>query len=326
MAHFDLAQLHCPILLRGDARTAYRDPAVLYRDDWFHLFFTLVETADDGLPYLYLATTRSRDLIHFTPIRKLTEADRAKNYSSPGCVIEFNGEYHLCLQSYCRENGEKYGNANSRLYRMRSRDLVTWREPELLRVKGDAIPNAQAGRMIDPFLLRCDDDNGPLFYCFFKQNGISRSVSRDLIHWEFLGSCDGGENVCIIPDGDEFLMVHSPANGIAFRRSSDLVTWRDCGCTFLGSAGWEWARGRITAGFLLDLRSEPEIGKVLLFYHATGPEDETIIFDTHACIGVAWSDDLRRWEYPQEPQAPEQQFVFSTEKDLHLQKNTTSTP
>ncbi|UKI32088.1 MAG: hypothetical protein L6W00_00155 [Lentisphaeria bacterium] len=191
-----------------------------------------MEIGDDNLPFLYLATTRSRDLIHFTPIRKLTEADRAKNYSSPGCVIEFNGEYHLCLQSYCRENGEKYGNANSRLYRMHSRDLVTWSRPELLRVKGDAIPDAQAGRMIDPFLLRCDDDSGPLFYCFFKQNGISRSVSRDLIHWNFLGSCDGGENVCIIRDGDEFLMVHSPANGIAFRRSRDLVTWRDCGCTF----------------------------------------------------------------------------------------------
>lgn len=193
---------------------------------------------------------------------------------------------------------------------MHSRDLVTWSRPELLRVKGDAIPDAQAGRMIDPFLLRCDDDSGPLFYCFFKQNGISRSVSRDLIHWNFLGSCDGGENVCIIRDGDEFLMVHSPANGIAFRRSRDLVTWRDCGCTFLGSAGWEWARGRITAGFLLDLRAEPEIGKILLFYHATGPEDETKIFDTHACIGVAWSDDLRRWEYPQEQKASKHHLQF----------------
>lgn len=89
MEHFDPAQLPCPILLRGDARTAYRDPAVFYRDGWFHLFFTLVEIGDDNLPFLYLATTRSRDLIHFTPIRKLTEADRAKNYSSPGCVIEF---------------------------------------------------------------------------------------------------------------------------------------------------------------------------------------------------------------------------------------------
>ncbi|UKI32087.1 MAG: hypothetical protein L6W00_00150 [Lentisphaeria bacterium] len=38
MEHFDPAQLPCPILLRGDARTAYRDPAVFYRDGWFHLF------------------------------------------------------------------------------------------------------------------------------------------------------------------------------------------------------------------------------------------------------------------------------------------------
>ena len=140
--------------------------------------------------------------------------------------------------------------------------------------------------------------------------GINTWVISYLIHWNFLGSCDGGENVCIIRDGDEFLMVHSPANGIAFRRSRDLATWRDCGCTFLGSAGWEWARGRITAGFLLDLRAEPEIGKILLFYHATGPEDETKIFDTHACIGVAWSDDLRRWEYPQEQKASKHHLQF----------------
>lgn len=298
MNRFDIARFHSPILLRGDERTAYRDPAVCYRDGWFHLFFTLVETEHDGSPFLYVATTESRDLVHFSPVRKLTERNRAKNYSSPGCVIEFDGQFYLCLQSYCRENGEKFGNSDSRIFLMRSPDLIHWSKPELLRVKGDSLPNADAGRMIDPFILRNDDSSGPLFYCFFKQNGVSRSASRDLKHWTFLGSSDAGENVCIVPDGAEFLMVHSPENGIAFKRSRDLAEWRDCGITFLSSSSWDWACGRLTAGFILDLRFRPEIGKALLFYHGTGPEDESVVFDTRACIGIAWSDDLRRWFYP----------------------------
>ena len=300
MKQFDLAQIQSPVLLRGDRRTAYRDPAVCYRNGRFHLFFTLVETEADGTPFLYLATTESCDLIHFSPVRKLTERNRAKNYSSPGCVLEYKGTFYLCLQSYCRENGEKFGNANSRIFLMRSPDLIRCSEPELLRVKGDNLPDADAGRMIDPFILRNDDASGPLFHCFFKQNGVSRSVSRDLKHWTFLGSSDAGENVCVIPDGNGFLMVHSPENGIAFKRSRDLAEWHDCGVTYLGSADWDWARGRITAGFILDLRSCPEIGKALLFYHGSGPEDESVIFDTHACIGIAWSSDLLHWDFPRE--------------------------
>ena len=73
MKQFDLAQIQSPVLLRGDRRTAYRDPAVCYRNGRFHLFFTLVETEADGTPFLYLATTESCDLIHFSPVRKLTE-------------------------------------------------------------------------------------------------------------------------------------------------------------------------------------------------------------------------------------------------------------
>lgn len=303
MNRFDIAQIHSPVLLRGDDRTAYRDPAVYFLDGRFHLFFTLVETEPDGTPFLYTATTASSDLVHFSPIRKLTERDRTKNYSSPGCIIEFNGIFHLCLQSYCRENGEKFGNENCRLFLMRSPDLIRWSAPRLLRVKGDDLPNADAGRMIDPFILRNDDAAGPLFYCFFKQNGVSRSVSRDLKHWTFLGSSNAGENVCIVPDDDGFLMVHSLKNGIAFKRSRDLAEWHDCGITYLGSRDWEWARGRLTAGFILDLRSRPEIGRALLFFHGTGPEDESVIFDTHASIGIAWSDDLFHWHYPGEESA-----------------------
>ena len=185
-----------PVLLRGDAKTAYRDPAVFYRDGCFYLYFTLVETEEDGAVYLYLAMTTSTDLVHFTPVRKLSERDRALNYSSPGSIIRFGGRFCLCCQTYCRENGEKYGNANCRIWLRRSDDLIHWDAPELLRVKGDAVPDAEMGRMIDPYLLEDREEPGK-YWCFFKQNGVSLSHSRDLVHWEYAGHADSGENVCV---------------------------------------------------------------------------------------------------------------------------------
>ena len=292
----NFSEFSSPILLQGNADTAYRDPCVVYRNGRFYLFFTLVETEPDGTVFLYLGMTTSHDLRNFTPVVKLTERDRARNFSSPGCIIPFNGRFVLCLQTYCRENGEKYGNENCRLWIMRSDDLVHWEPPELLRVKGPEIPREKMGRMIDPYLVR-DKDNPDTIWCFFKQNGVSRSRSRDLINWEFCGSLPAGENVCVLTAGDRYLMWHSPPNGIGFMTSRDLVNWEDRGILTLGQAGWPWAQGRLTAGYVLDLRTEPEVGKALMFFHGTGPQDERVIFDTHACIGFAWSDDLEHWTY-----------------------------
>ena len=108
----DFTAFTSPLLLRGDAHTAYRDPAAYFHAGVFYLYFTLVETEPDGTVYLYLAMTTSTDLIRFTPVRKLSPRDRTLNLSSPGNVIRFGGRFCLCCQSYCRENGEKYGNAS----------------------------------------------------------------------------------------------------------------------------------------------------------------------------------------------------------------------
>ena len=286
-----------PVLLRGDAKTAYRDPAVFYRNGCFYLYFTLVETEEDGTVYLYLAMTTSTDLVHFTPVRKLSELDRALNYSSPGNIIRFGGRFCLCCQTYCRENGEKYGNANCRIWLRRSDDLIHWDAPELLRVKGDAVPDAEMGRMIDPYLLEDREEPGK-YWCFFKQNGVSLSHSRDLVHWEYAGHADSGENVCVEVVDGEYWLWHSPPNGIGLMKSRNLVDWeRSPELITLGQAHWPWARGRLTAGVVADLRSVPEVGKALLFFHGTGPEDESVIFDQYACIGFAWSDDLLNWQY-----------------------------
>ena len=294
----DLAALKSPVLFRGDERTAYRDPAAVYHDGVVHLYFTYVKTEPDGL-WMFTAASESRDLVHWTAPRILTPRDQKLNFSSPGNVVRFGNEWIMCLQTYPRPNGEKYGNQTARLWTMRSKDLVKWSEPQLLRVKGSDVSIEQMGRMIDPFLMQDKDDAGK-WWCLFKQNGVSFAWSRDLKNWTFAGSARAGENVCVIVDreADEYVMFHSPANGVGVKRSRDLKRWQDVGLFTLGQRDWPWAReGRLTAGFVLDLKQEQRVGKYLIFFHAS-EKSEKITFDTFCHLGIAWSDDLTNWDWP----------------------------
>jgi len=294
----DFETLTSPILFRGDAATAYRDPAAVYADGWFRLFFTLVRI-EDGIPYSYLAWSKSRDLKVWSAPVLLTPRDRALNFGSPGNVVRFGDEWVLCLQTYPRPNGEKYGNADARLWTMRSRDLENWGAPELLRVKGPEVPREKMGRMIDPFLLVDKDDPGK-WWCFFKQNGVSRSWSRDLRTWTFVGHTPAGENACVLVDHGEYVLFHSPPNGVGVKRSSDLASWRDEGVNMLGQREWPWSQGRLTGAFVLDLRGAPRVGQALMFFHGSDypEEDPRGGFDSFASIGLAWSGDLKTWLWP----------------------------
>jgi len=302
MAPMDyLSQIPSPVLLRGSSRVAYRDPAALYHDGVFRLFCTVVETEDDGRVFMYAAVSESRDLIRWSEPRKLTPRNANLNYSSPGNIVHFEDRWVLCLQTYPRPGGEKYANETARVYTMESTDLLQWTQPELLRVKGDRVPAEQMGRMIDPYLIASAEEPGK-WWCFYKQNGVSMSYSYDLKQWTYAGhERSAGENVCIVRFRDRYLMLHSPENGIGMMTSRNLTNWTPEGQLLtLGQAEWTWARGRITAGFLLDATDIEGIRKYLLFFHGTGPENEEVIFDTHACIGIAWSDDLVEWQWPNE--------------------------
>lgn len=281
-------------LICGDETHAFRDPTAVYRNGMFHLYCTYVETEAPGDIYMYTVHMRSADLVHWSAPEKLTPRDKALNYSSPGNVVEYGGKYRMCLQTYPRENGEKYGNQNARLFTMESEDLERWGEPCLLAVKGE-IPVSDMGRMIDPYLIY--DPENALWNCFFKQNGVSRSVSADMERWEFLGRMDGGENVSVIAKDGGYYLFHSPENGIGVKFSEDLEHWQDVGglLTF-GQADWEWARGRLTAGFVLPYEEAGET-RYLMFFHGTGPQDERVDFDKNASIGLAWSRDLIHWEW-----------------------------
>ncbi|MBQ4284814.1 MAG: hypothetical protein IJB96_12915 [Lachnospira sp.] len=287
-----------PIIFKGDSKTAYRDPAAIYVDGWFHLFFTLVETEADNQVYMYLAKSKSRDLIEWEEPRKLTPKNQKLNYSSPGNIIRYADRWLICLQTYCRENGEKYGNQNSRIYVMESQDLESFSDPRILMVKGEC-PVENMGRMIDPYLLQ-DAKDSQKWWCFYKQNGVSMSYTYDIVNWTFAGSADAGENVCVVQKDNKYYMFHSPYNGIGIMESDDCVCWKDTGVLLtLGQRDWTWAQGRITAGFVMDMADVCETShRWLMFFHGSGPEDEETMFDQYASIGLAWSDDLMHWDWP----------------------------
>jgi len=295
-----LRRLTSPVLFAGDAKTAYRDPAALYHLGWFYLYFTLVRTESDGIRYSYVAWTRSRDLRHWADLVLLTPRDKNLDFGSPGDVIRFQDRWILCLQTYPRPHGERYGDKDSRVWTMTSRDLQHWSAPELLAVRGPEVARADMGRMIDPYLFRDKDEAGK-WWCFYKQNGISKSWSYDLKTWTYAGHTDAGENPCVIVDRNEYVLFHSPPNGIGVKRSRDLENWQDEPALTLGQKEWPWAQGRLTAGFVLDLRGEPRVGQAIMFFHGSRfpEEDPRGGFDNYASIGIAWSADLLRWNWPQ---------------------------
>jgi hypothetical protein len=287
-----------PVLFWGDSLTAFRDPAATYHDGWFHLYFTYVTKELDGIAYSRVAWSKSNDLLGWTKVAPFTPEDLNLNYGSPGDVVRFNDRWVLCMQTYPRPNGEKYGNKNARIWTIRSMDLENWSAPELMKVKGPEVAVEAMGRMIDPYLFQDKDEPGK-WWCIYKQNGLSMSWSRDLETWTFAGQIPAAENPCVIVDQDEYVLFDSPKGGIGVKRSRDLHAWRDAGLLTLGVTDWPWAQGRLTAGFVLDLRAIPTVGKAIMFFHGSRypEEDPRGGFDNFASIGMAWSDDLEHWSW-----------------------------
>lgn len=301
-----LQQLDSPILLGGNDTTAYRDPAAVYHDGTFYLFFTLVQTEEDGKIYSYIAESTSRDLKNWSEPKIITPKGQHLNFCGPGNIIRFNNEWLLCLSRYPRldyRRGDKlrWADQNARAYIIRSKDLHEWGTPELLRLKGPEVSDEAMGRIIDPYIVQDKDEPGK-WWCFFKfEHSVNMSWSNDLKNWTYVGRTKGGENACVLVDGDEYVLFHSPHNGMGMKRSPDLKQWRDVGeLITLGQKDWSWAEMRLTAGCVLDLRHEPAIGKYLMFFHGGGPgktrtQDNA---DANCCLGIAWSDDLKKWSWP----------------------------
>ena len=65
----------------------------------------------------------------------------------------------------------------------------------------------------------------------------------------------------------------------------------------LGQEEWLWAKGRITAGFVMEAPWKTEKGLWIMFFHGSGPKDESVMFDQYASIGIAWSSNLIDWDW-----------------------------
>lgn len=297
-------------ILCSSEDAGYRDPAAVIHDGRMYCYYSYVERSDDGFTDFHLGLSVSEDLIHWEGPILLTERDRSKNWSSPGCVLRVGDEWAMCLQTYPtlgNAPGRIFGNGDSRIYLSRSRDLLHWSEPELLRVHGDDVPPEAMGRMIDPYIVREQGDSGR-YLVFYKQHPkgvphrvtatgypveyMSFSSSVDLRHFRFEGSVECSENVCILPCGGEYRIYNSPQNGIACLRTRDFQHFVSDPLLTLGQAHWPWAQSRLTAGFVLDARAEPGVGKYLMLFHGDQPA-----FPLCASIGLAWSDDCAHWQY-----------------------------
>jgi len=298
-AKVDFSKLQTPIIFRGDQKYAYRDPAVVYHEGKFHLYFTLSETASDDGYYNMTAYSTSDDLLHWTFPKPITPKDRNLNHSSPGNIIRYAGKWIICLQTYPTPNRETFGTPESRIWIMRSTDLADWSEPELLKVKGNDVPVEEMGRMIDPYLLEDFDEKGK-WWCFYKQRGVSMSYSHDLKSWTYVGHAQAGENVTVIRQGGEYVMFHSPGNGIGVKRSKDPKSWGpDVQLITLAQKQWPWSQGRLTAATVIDLTKEPAVGKYVMFFHGSSKEGlKRHRAHGQASLAIAWSDDLKKWNWP----------------------------
>lgn len=298
----DLSKLESPILFRGDSLTAYRDPAILFNNNRFYLFFSKSEIIGDSV-YCYLVQSESDNLLDWTTPRRIVPNSQDKNYSGSGNVFRFKDEWILCLNSYPRpgytvDQMPRYGDESARLFIIRSKDLKNWSEPELLRVKGN-IPEEAMGRMIDPYIIQDKDEPGK-WWCFYKQSGMSMSYSYDLRNWTPFGSTNSGESVCVLTENNEYTLFHSLYNGIGIKKSRSLQNWANWGGLItLGQKDWEWAKGRITAGTVVNMNNVAGINAYLMFFHGSGPKTEHDgDFDKNSSIGIAWSKDLIRWDWP----------------------------
>ena len=290
---------HLPetVFLKGGRDFAYRDPCAHYHDGTFRVWHTQIHGNAGGDWVSGTGVTESTDLIHWSEPRLITPLDKQYNYSSPGNVIRYNNRWMMCLQTYPTPNGGFFGDESARIFTMVSDDLIKWDQPKLIRVKGPNIARKDMGRMIDPYLIEDKDQPGK-WWCFFKQNGASMSWSTDLNSWTYYGHVEAGENVCLLIDENNYVLFHSPNNGVGVKRSQDFQTWTDHGLLTLGQAEWPWAQGRLTAGHVLDLRDEEAVGKYVMFFHGSSPEG-CALQETHghSSLAFAWSPDLASWEW-----------------------------
>ncbi len=283
-----------PIIFNGSEELAYRDPACIYVDGVYHLFFTVSEKSG-GYMYNFLAHAESRDLKRgFTVPRIITRRDKNLNFCSPGSITKVGDRYIICVTSYPMP--EPYSvkwiaNDTARLFFIETADFKSFSEPKRIFPKG--VSCTDEGRMIDPFLVTDINDEGR-YILLFKQNGVSMSESRDLVNWNYLGHVDGGENACIVKEDGKYILIHSPENGIGVKVSENLTDWCDEGLFLPKEVECEWASGRLTAAFAMKNVQKDIPYKYIVFFHGSRADSYP---ETHGAASLAmyYTNDFKEY-------------------------------
>ena len=142
-----------PIIVRGTPEVAHRDPAIHYHDGVFRVFYGLARLMDppeQGRVTFQLAVIESTDLIHWSEPRTLTPLDDDLNLTDPGNVVRFRDEWIMTVENYRTPFSPSGGQETTRCWLMRSDDLETWSEPELMLLKGPEVSDAQMERVSAP--------------------------------------------------------------------------------------------------------------------------------------------------------------------------------
>ena len=320
-------EIPSPVVVRGTAEVAHRDPAMHYHDGVFRVFYglaRLIDPPEQGRVMFQLAVIRSTDLVHWSEPRTLTPLDDDLNLTDPGNIIRFGDEWIMTVENYRTPFSPSGGQETTRCWLMRSTDLETWSEPELMLLKGPEVADARMGRCICPCLFPDRHDPGK-WWCTFKQGGftvapahglafggtdmprrslllqsLNLSWSYDLRHWTWFTRADSEESYCVLTEEDGYVLIDSPDNGVGVKLSPDLVHWHQIGVYTLGQRRWPWAQGRLSGGQVIDLRHVPEVGKYVMVFHGCTPEGK-VASNVHgaASLGLAWSDDLANWYWPE---------------------------
>ena len=227
--------------MRGTPEVAHRDPAIHYHDGVFRVFYGLVRLMDppeQGRVTFQLAVIKSNDLIHWSEPRTLTPLDDDLNLTDPGNIVRFGDQWIMTVENYRTPFSPSGGLETTRCWLMRSDDLESWSEPELMLLKGPEVPDAQMGRCICPCLF--PDRNDPdKWWCTFKQGGftvaparrlafggtdmprrslllqsLNLSWSYDLRHWTWFTRADSEESYCMLTEEDGYVLIDSPDNGV----------------------------------------------------------------------------------------------------------------
>jgi predicted GH43/DUF377 family glycosyl hydrolase len=309
----DLQSIKNPIL--NDMPTfAIRDPAVAYHNGMFYVYYTYVDFRREGNIYI---STHLRTTEDFVTWSRTHEAFGGPNhYSSPGNVFRHpvSGKWAICIQSYPFSPGKDMGDERCRLFVAESDDLVTWSEPQVLAAAGAQHNYNDSVRQIDPYIVL----DGEKAWCYYKTIGeLGVLVSTDgLQTWtealpdrpaigrSHMPTGETVENPYVIRHDDTWWMFCSPCSAprkIAVARSGSLTDWPKM--EYLDFPDLPWATHGPTAPAIMDMDevcggadSRPaDLPKWLMLFHG---DCEPRLTGHEAALGIAFSDDLIKWQCP----------------------------